>query len=230
MSDADLDYVRLRDYLANRLPENESCMFEDRLQSEPELARDLDLSLKFVAGLARLKLQSQLAASSSRHRLRWTNRVLAAAATVACVSLLLWVWIHRAAGPALLVSTADPGPATLAARPIVAHFAFMATRESSVPNLDLPPNGLIELRAAPSRRALGLRYTVTLIAHEPTVDRPLAALNGLAASADGFVRFYADASQLRPGTYDLRLETDSGTDVVKDEFTFNLRAKPLPYQ
>ena len=82
------------------------------------------------------------------------------------------------------------------------------------------------MRSAPSRRGPNLRYAVTLVAREPSADRTLAELHDLSADADGYVRCYADAQRLRPGTYELLIETGSGTDAVKDEFTFNLRAEP----
>jgi hypothetical protein len=228
MIHADRNYTQLRDYLAGRLPDHECRLFEDRLQFEPNLARELDLSLKVKAGLELLQSQNQLAVPGFRHPLSLTKRLIAAAATIACVALLLWVWTHPATGPAILLSTTDPGPqaghASHVARPIVAHYSFIAMRDSSTPDLDLPADGLIELRVAPAHRAPRLRYTMRLIAREPTTARTLAALNDLTAGADGYVRGYADASKLRPGTYELQLDTGSAAD--RDVFTFSLHSAP----
>jgi hypothetical protein len=222
MSDADIDYARLRDYLAGQMPDNECRTFEDRLQRDPALARELDLSLRLSAGLGGLRTQDRLSGPGSSSALSWTKR-LAAAAAVACIAVLLWV--RPAAVPAILTSTAAPGTSIQPAPPIVAHFSFIGTRGLSLPDLELPPKGLIEMRSAPSRRGPGLRYAVTLVAREPGGDRTLGALRELPADADGYVRCYADARQLRPGAYELLVETVSGTEAVKDAFEFNLRAE-----
>ena len=229
MSEADLDYARLRDYLAGQMPDNECRTFEDRLQRDPALARELDLSLRLRAGLEGLRTQGPLSLSGSSKTLGWAKRLAAAAAAVACIALLLW--LRTPTVSAILTSTAEPGASNqparpTAARPIAAHFSFIGTRGLSAPDLELPPSGLIEMRSAPSRRGPNLRYAVTLVVREPSADRTLAELHDLSADADGYVRCYADAQRLRPGTYELLIETGSGTDAVKDAFTFNLRAEP----
>jgi hypothetical protein len=224
MSEADIDYARLRDYLAGQMPDNECRKFEDRLQRDPALARELDLSLRLSAGLGGLRTHDRLSVSGSWNTLSWTKRLATAAATVACIALLLW--IRPATLTPILTSTVEPGASNQPAPPIVAHFSFIGTRGLSLPDLELPPNGLIEMRSAPSRRGPGLRYALTLMAREPGGDRTLASLHDLAADADGFVRCYADAGRLRPGTYDFLIETASGAEAVKDTFTFNLRAGP----
>jgi hypothetical protein len=230
MSEADLDYARLRDYLAGQMPDNECRTFEDRLQRDPALARELDLSLRLSAGLGSLSAQDRRSVSGSSKTLSWTKRFAAAAATLACIALFLWarpttisaiLTNHEAPLIEARPSAARPSEA----RPIVAHFSFIATRGLSVPDLELPPNGLIEIRSAPSRRGPSLRYAVTLVAREPSGDRTLAVLHDLSADADGYVRCYADAQRLRPGTYELLIETVSGT-AAKDAFTFNLHAEP----
>lgn len=218
MSEADRDYARLRAYIAGGLPDDECRAFEDRLLRDPQLARELDLSLRMRAGLERLKTQRQLDVADSPNVPSWAKRLGAAVAAVACIALLLWV-------------RPVPVPVILAAHPaktIVAHYSFISMRGSSVPDLDLPPNGLIELRAVPSSRAPGRLYTVTLVARDPNADRALAILTDVALGDDGYVRSYADAQRLRPGTYELRLQSGSGTDAVKDAFSFKLLAEPRP--
>jgi hypothetical protein len=253
MSEADLDFARLRDYLAGHMPDNECRKFEDRLQRDPSLARELDLSLRLSAGLAGVRTQDRLSLSGSSKSMNWAKR-LGAAAVVACIALLLW--LRTPTDTTILTSTAEPaasdrpaGPnearpgaarpgeaqpiaarpiaaRPIAARPIVAHFSFIGTRGLSLPDLELPPSGLIEIRSAPSRRAPGQRYAATLISRESGADRTLAVLHDLSADADGYVRCYADAQQLRPGSYELIIEAVSGTDSLKDAFMFNLRAEP----
>jgi hypothetical protein len=224
MSEADLDYARLRDYLAGRMPDNECRTFEDRLQRDPTLARELDLSLRLSAGLGSLGAKDRRSASGSSKTPSWTKRFAAAAATLACIALLLWARPRTIS--AILTSTPESSASNHAARPIAAHFSFIATRGLSVPDLALPPNGLIEIRSAPSRRGPSLRYAVTLVAREPSGDRTLAVLHDLSADADGYVRCYVEAQRLQPGPYELLIETISDTDAAKDAFTFNLRAEP----
>jgi hypothetical protein len=99
-------------------------------------------------------------------------------------------------------------------------------RESSTPDLDLPPGGVIEFRAAPATRMTASRYRMTLIQQdEGRSSKPVGAVAGLALSADGYVHGYADASRLGPGSYVLRIEPDAETPGTAVVFPFNLRAR-----
>jgi hypothetical protein len=99
-------------------------------------------------------------------------------------------------------------------------------RGGSAPNVDLPPAGLIEIRAAPTTRQTVQRYRVTLVRQEDGgFAESVAALDGLVLSTDGYVHCYADATRLSPGSYVLRLQSDSHSPGLAEEFPFNLRAR-----
>jgi hypothetical protein len=242
---ADHDYVLLRDYIAGRLPDHECRTFEDRLTRDHTLARELDLSLRLSAGLEGLKSQRRFKVSGSStsnnfsrsaFNLSWTKRLVAAAATIACVALLLWV--RPTTSPAILTSTLKTETNTEAPRPVRAHFTFIGTRDSSTPELALPPDGLIELRAAPPSHELGANYSVTLVAdasrgdassadaRRPAEDRTLASLTNLVVGADGYIRCYADASRLKPGTYELKIGGGSGPKSINAVYPFTLVSEP----
>jgi hypothetical protein len=108
---------------------------------------------------------------------------------------------------------------------VTAHFTFVSMRGGSAPNVDLPPAGLIEIRAAPTTRQTVQRYRVTLVRQEDGgFAESVAALDGLVLSTDGYVHCYADASRLTPGSYILRMQPGSNSPGLAEEFPFNLRA------
>jgi len=150
-----------------------------------------------------------------------------ALAAAAVAGLALFLWLSRITGPSpiLLASLASRTAADV--RPLVAaHFTFVAMRGSSIPDLDLPPAGLIEFRVAPSTRETIHRYRLTLVRREEgSTAQPVAHLTGLAPDTDGYVHCYADASRLTPSSYVLRLQADTNTPGVAEVFPFNLRAR-----
>jgi uncharacterized surface anchored protein len=50
----------------------------------------------------------------------------------------------------------------------------------------------------------------------------------LTADRDGYVRTYVEASRLRPGQYELRVEANAAADHVVDTFAFNFRSADRP--
>jgi hypothetical protein len=96
-------------------------------------------------------------------------------------------------------------------------------RDSSIPDLNLPSGGVIEIRAAPATHLTGSRYRMTLVRQdEGGASKPVGAAAGLALSADGYVHGYADAARLGPGRYVLRIEPDAEAPGTAEVFTFNL--------
>ena len=70
------------------------------------------------------------------------------------------------------------------------------------------------------------RYRMTLVRQEEGgFAEAVAALAGLVLSTDGYVHCYADATRLSPGSYVLRLQSDSRSPGLAEEFPFNLRAR-----
>ena len=222
MTDAGRDLERMRDYLGGRLSDDEHRAFEERLVRDPELTRELERTLRLREGLEQVRAEGSLNNGPSRRRVLRTRLPALAAALVAGVALFLWV--HSRPAPLL---TASSEPRTAGAAPsIVARFTFVATREVTTPDLELPSSGLIELRAAPGLRTTGSPYRLTLTYHDDSgAATPVGTVAGLALSADGYIHGYADAARLGPGGYVLSVESDPQSAAAPETFRFNLRPR-----
>jgi hypothetical protein len=220
---AERDPAMMQDFIVGRLSDAERRAFEDRLVRDPTLARELEQSLRMREGLQQLRTQGYFGKAASRGRSFriWVPALLAAA----CAGLALFLWLSHVPGSSSLLM-ASLESRTADGRPLVAaRFTFVSVRGGSTPDLDLPSTGLIEFRAAPSTRETAPRYRVTLARQEEGgVAEPIAALAGVALSADGYVHCFADASRLAPGSYTLRIQPDTDTPGMAEMFPFNLRA------
>jgi hypothetical protein len=224
MTNAEHDFATMQDFLVGRLSDDERRAFEHRLVREPELVRELEQSLRMREGLQQLRTRGYFRKNVSRARPSpiWVS-VLAAAA---CAGFALFLWQSRVTGPApiLLPSLASHTPAEVASL-VRAHFTFVAVRGGLVPDLELPPTGLIEIRAAPSSRA-AVSYRMTLARQvEGSPAQPVAKLSDLVLGADGYLHCYADGARLIPGNYVLRIETDANVPGTTDTFPFKLHAR-----
>ena len=222
---ADRDVTTIQAFIVGRLPDDERRAFEDRLVRDPELVRELEQSLRMREGFQQLRTQGYLEKTASRiGRLRIWIPALAAAAAA---GFALFLWLTRVAGPSPILTAAAQSHTAADVRPLMAaHFTFLATRSGSVPDLNLPPAGLIEIRARPSTHQAAQRYRVTLVVRNEGASRePVAILAGLALTSDGYVHCYADASRLVAGSYVLRLEPETNTPGMVELFPFNLRAR-----
>jgi hypothetical protein len=224
------DYERMQDYIVGHLSEDETHAFEDRLLNDPGLVRELEQSLRLREGLERLREQGYFRRAASRgmgFRI-WLPALVAAAG--AGVALFLWVhggtWVHRSTDPSPVLMTSTESRIAGIKPLIAAHFTFVSVRGSSTPDLELPPAGLIELRAAPATLMTVARYRATLLREDQGGSlQPLGTVSGLALSADGYVHGYADAERLQAGSYVLRIEPDAGVPGPADTYTFSLRAR-----
>ena len=224
MTDAGRDFERMQDYIVGRLSDDEHRAFEDRLVRDPGLVREFEQSLRLSEGLHQLRVQGHFdkAASRARGSRMWLP-ILAAAAIA---GLALFLWLQARTGPSPLVTASLESRTAGVAPSVAAHFTFVAVRDSSTPDLELPSGGVIEFRAAPATHMTSSRYRMTLVQQdEGGSSKPVGAAAGLALSADGYVHGYADASRLGPGGYVLRIEPDAETRGTVDTFPFNLRAR-----
>jgi hypothetical protein len=214
----------MQDFIAGRLTDDEHRAFEDRLVREPQLVRELEQSLRMREGLQQLRTQGYFGTAAARgRRFRiWVPALVAAAGA----GLALFLWLPRGSGPPPILMASLASRAVTDVTPLVtAHFTFVSMRGGSAPNVDLPPAGLIEIRAAPTTRQTVLRYRVTLVRQgDGGFAESVAALDGLVLSTDGYVHCYADASRLTPGSYVLRIQPGSNSPGLAEEFPFNLRA------
>jgi len=222
--DAGRDFERMQDYVVGRLSEDEHRAFEDRLVRDPALVHELEQSLRLSEGLHQLRAQGYFDKAASRARGSRIWLPILAAAAIAGLALFLWLQPRNRPSPVLTASlesrTAGVTPS------VAAHFTFVAVRESSTPDLELPSGGVIEFRAAPATHLTASRYRMTLVQQdEGESSKPVGAAAGLALGADGYVHGYADASRLEPGRYLLRIEPDAETPGTAEVFPFNLRAR-----
>jgi hypothetical protein len=221
--DVSRDLERMRDYLSGRLCDEDHQAFEDRLSKEPELVRELELTLRMREGLEQLRTGGQLEVRARRVQPRptlWAAGL--AAAVLGTVGLGLWAQSTTRPAPIL---TASASPSQAGARNlVVAQLTFMTLRGASTPVLDLPTGGMIELRVAPSAPSPGARYSLTLERLGAGTESAIGTVAGLAPGADGFLSAYADASRLQPGSYELRLVSESASGTPAGTFPFSLRA------
>jgi hypothetical protein len=225
MIDVGRDLERMRDYVAGRLSDDEQRAFEDRLVRDPSLVRELELSQRLRAGLERLRAQGRLDVTPPRRGARHWARTIALAAMLAGVALVIWMQ-PAVRSPPLLMSAIPAGSAS-SGRPaaLAAQFTLIATRGPSTASvLELPRQGLIELRASRPASAPGGRYRVTLDRIGADGARVAAGeLAGLEAGPDGLVRAYAEAVRLTPGDYELRVTADGDRPDMAERFPFSAR-------
>lgn len=214
------EFERLQNYTADRLSDDERLAFEQDLVSDPGLVRELEHSLRLREALHYLRAQGKLARPKPRITPARIWLPVMAAAAVAGVVLLLRMQVDTTASPVLTASLQPPAVVT-------AHFTFVATRESSTPDLALPASGVMEFRAA-TQRLLNSRYRMTLVRQDDAASvKPVAVVSDLSMRADGYVYAYADAARLTPGRYVLRIEPEAGSPGTTELFAFNLR-RPNP--
>jgi len=197
-------------YLAGRLPAGRTEAFEQHISQHAPARRQVEETLKFKEGLARLRdqgeLDSLLRAPPAR---RWVPYAAAAAVAVLAVSTALWLGVGGA-GPGLLARS----PAEFATRghpaPAILGSYVLARTRGATGSVDatLPSGaGVIELRLLPSRVLPDTRYSVTLKRVEVhSAHAQEAQLDAGPASADGYLAVYIDRSRLAAGTYEICAE------------------------
>ena len=218
------DFERMQDFIVGRLSDDEHRAFEDRLARDPALVHELEQSLRLSEGLHQLRAQGYFDKAATRARGSRIWLPLLAAAGIAGVALFLRLQPSTGPLPVLTASLDSRAPAV--GPSVAAHFTFVAVRDGSIPDLDLPSVGVIEFRAAPATHLTRSRYRMTLVRQdEGGASKPVGAAAGLALGADGYVHGYADASRLEPGRYLLRIEPDAANPGTGEVFPFNLRAR-----
>jgi hypothetical protein len=219
----DRDLTTIQDFIVGRLSDNEREVFEDRLVRDPALVRELEQSLRMRGGLQQLRTRGYFRTAAPR-RARfgaWMPALVAAA----CAGIGVSLWLSHAVGPSPILTASLASRGTGDAPPLVAaHFTFVSARSSSVPDLKLPPAGVIEIRTAPASLPVAPRYRVSLVRKQEGIAEELvAAISGLSVNADGYVHCYADAARLGPGSYVLRIQPDANTASTPEIFPFTLR-------
>lgn len=220
MIDVDSDLERMQDYVVGRLSEKEHRAFEERLLRDPALVREFEQSLRLRDGLEQLSAQGYFDEHAPRPRAaRAWLPALAAAAAVAVVAL--FVWMQRAPPPAGILQASVAS--TRAAAPL-AQLTFVSMRGGTAQELTLPPSGMVEFRVAPPLHDAGTHYRMSLLRQDVGGARTLGSLTGLTQGSDDLVHGFANAANLAPGLYTLRLEADAPRGSVAT-FPFSFRAR-----
>lgn len=221
------DFERMRDHAGGRLSEDEHRAFEERLLRDPGLVHEYEVSLRLTEGLEQLREQRHFLEGAARRGLGIRLWLPALAAAV-LAAMALWLWVQSTNHPVLTASI--PSHSARSAPALAGPYTLLALRgDSAPPDLTLPSVGLIEFRAEPTTHTQASRYTVTLTLKQG--ERPMVrvgTLTSLAVRPDGFVHYYADATRLQPGTYLLRMESDSAGPGSGHTYPFNLLPGAAP--
>jgi hypothetical protein len=226
--DIDQDQVIAR-YLSGRLADDESEAFEQYLAEHPQIYAEIEQTLRFKEGLARLRergeLNTLLRGPATR---RWVPYAAAASVAAVTVAALLWLQL-RSPTPGMLFLS----PSELAARhhePIAVRGSYVLARTRGVggaTEVVLPTEpGAIELKVVPSDAGAG-RYSVALRRLDgPAATASAGQIDARGAGPDGYVTIYVDSSQLTPGDYEVSL-TPAVSAVARtpsDRFVIRLRS------
>lgn len=218
----------LASYLASRLPDRESAAFEERASEHPEIRREIEQTLKFKEGLARLRergeLDGVLRAPGAR---RWLPYAAAAAVVLATLTSVVWLQRRNSVPEVLFLS-----PSAVAAHhhrpsPIRGTYVLARTRGSAdVIDVRLLDPGTIELRMLPADVSPDSRYVIDLRRVDRRDGKHMGRIEGASAGADGYVVVYADSSELTPGEYEISLgeAVPTATHAVADRFVIRVQS------
>lgn len=216
-------------YLAERLPAGRSEALEQYISENPHARRQIEETLKFKEGLARLReqgeLESLLHAPPAR---RWIPYAAAAAVAALTAATALWLAVRGASTEVLVRSPTDLATRRHSAPPVLGRYVLARTRGiSGTADVNLPPGaGACELQILPSRMIPGVRYSVTLKPVEvPEGSVHQAQLDAGPPGPDGYVTVYIDRSRLPAGKYELSLAPSDhqARDSDSDHFVVHLQ-------
>jgi hypothetical protein len=218
-------------YLAHQLTDAQRSAFEQQLLDDPDAVWEIEATARLKIGLQRLRESGQLDSLMGGVPLLQQPWVRALAASLVVFALVVGYshWNAPAARPLLAASVAALVDQAGRAVPVGATYALLRTRvttDDAVIELPESPQA-IALRVLPETPAQPPRYRIAL--EQMRADgslKEVASIAHLAASADGFVTVFADASALVPGRYRLVVAGDaSGDGVAPDAFVIRTVAR-----
>lgn len=194
-------------YLAGQLSDAEADAFEQSLEGNPELARDIERVARMKTGFAVLERRGELAELLKKHEAPRTYRkawLAAAAVAVFALGFLAFRDTQIQAPTLLAGSLAALSRHSDSPVPLRASVA-MARARGMGPDAELESTGTkpaaAELEIA-TGAAPGTRYTAELLA---SGGATVGTAGKLAADADGVVNLFLSLHALPPGAYLLRL-------------------------
>jgi len=219
----------IRQYISDRLPEEERAALHKRLLVDFDLVKDFETSLKMREALERLRDENELRYLVRPRRTRPLWGVASAAvAALAAVALYLG-YSHK---PSLSLMAASLSSLRMPAGSPVSvsgQYSFALMRSAtSVPTVTLPAAGALELRALTTSTANGDSYRVALDAMGPTATTfRIGVVEHARPDADGFVAVYVDAARLAAGDYSLEVQSETAGSAPPEHFAFRLQ-RPGP--
>jgi anti-sigma factor RsiW len=208
-------------YLAGQLSDAEADAFEVRLESQPELARDVEQIARMKTGLSVLarrgELAKLLAQPVARPRRRAAWMAAAAAVFVGAIGFLAFRPGEAPTPPTLLalslkaLSRHSDAPIPLRASVSLARARGMGADAEL--NASVVAPGAAELELA-TGAAAGTHYSVDLLAIDSAGAHPVARLPDATTDAAGAMHLFVALHAVKPGPYLLRLApADGGAPV-----------------
>jgi hypothetical protein len=214
-------------YLAGRLPVSESDAFEQAVADHPEICREVEQTLKFREGLARLRERGELSALlRAPAPRRWIPYAAAASLALATLASVLWLQLRSPAAASLFLSRGDVAARQGAA--IRGSYVLARTRGGiGGTDVSLPAEaGAIELRIVPSGASRGTRYSASLNRLDGSVgSKSLGQTDAGTVGPDGYLTIYLDGSQLLAGEYELSLTPAVVTTASRGSDRFVIRVR-----
>jgi hypothetical protein len=230
MTDPMSNAVAVRDYVAGRLSDAARQAFEERLLLDARLVREVEASLRLREGLEMLREQGVLGELRRPQRralrMRFVRAAVAAAvvgALIVVASQLLYPGTHSP--PVVAASIATLRGDSSAPPRVIGRYSFAAMRgAASTPELPVPKEGALEVRALTARADTPRTFKVTLVGVRDTTTPVVGVVEHVAPDADGFIAVYADVAQLQPGAYALVVEPEGISDpTAGSRFAFKLK-------
>jgi len=218
----------IRQYIADRLPEEERAALHKRLLVDFDLVKDFETSLKMREALERLRERDEL-----RHLVhpRRTGALwgVASAAVAALAAVVLYLgYAHGPTSPLMAASLSSLRTQAGAARTVSGQYSFALMRSATaVPTVTLPAAGALELRAL-TAAGNGDSFRVALDAIGPgAATSRIGVVDHARPDADGFVAIYVDAGRVAAGDYALDVQSETAGSAPPEHFEFRLQ-RPGP--
>jgi hypothetical protein len=215
-------------YLAGQLSDSERAEFEQRLESDPAVLRELEATARLKVGLAKLRETGELDALLAPPPWYQRNLTLATAAMLAIV--VLGVMLVRL-GPgnthspllaASISSLVDQQGSALSVTSTLAVFRKRVEADDAIIESS-PTAAAVELRVLPDTKAESGRYEMTLSRiGEDGALAEVASLDNLRPADDGFVTLFVDRSRLEPGRYRLNVLAEGQEGEAADSFVIRV--------
>jgi hypothetical protein len=215
----------IRQYISDRLPEEERAALHKRLLVDFDLVKDFETSLKMREALERLRERDELRKLVHPRRTSALWGVASAAVAALAAVVLYLGYSHRPAPPLMAASLSSFRALAGAPLAVAGQYSFVLMRSATaVPTVTLPAAGALELRALTAAAGNGDTFRVALDAIGPSAAPSRIGVVGHARpDADGFVAIYVDAGRVAPGEYSLAVQSEAAGSAPPEHFEFKLQ-------